>query len=88
VERLVRYVTGPLPHMHRILKYSGRPFHPIEILEAVQDVLKARGPSSNGQTTVVGRSANNVAARSSHMPPENIVARSSSAPADDMLAAD
>jgi len=66
VERLVRYVTGPLPHMHRILKYSGRPFRPIEIIQAVQDTIKARGPSSNGQTTVVGRgTARDVVSRAS-----------------------
>ena len=55
VERLVRYVTGPLPHMHRILKYSGRPFRPIEIIETVQDVTNALTPSTNGRTTVIGR---------------------------------
>ncbi|HXM18680.1 MAG TPA: 2-oxoacid:acceptor oxidoreductase subunit alpha [Candidatus Tumulicola sp.] len=36
VDRLIRYVTGPLPNMHRVLKYSGRPFRPIEIIEAVK----------------------------------------------------
>ncbi|MBV8082090.1 MAG: 2-oxoacid:acceptor oxidoreductase subunit alpha [Candidatus Eremiobacteraeota bacterium] len=44
VERLVRYVTGPMPNMHRVLKYSGRPFRPIEIIEAVLEVV----PHSNG----------------------------------------
>jgi 2-oxoglutarate ferredoxin oxidoreductase subunit alpha len=44
VERLVRYVTGPLPNMHRVLKYSGRPFRPIEIIEAVLKVV----PHANG----------------------------------------
>ncbi|HME82651.1 MAG TPA: 2-oxoacid:acceptor oxidoreductase subunit alpha [Candidatus Eremiobacteraceae bacterium] len=44
VERLVRYVTGPLPNMHRVLKYSGRPFRPIEIIEAVLKVV----PHDNG----------------------------------------
>jgi 2-oxoglutarate ferredoxin oxidoreductase subunit alpha len=31
LERLVRYVVGPLERMHRILKYDGRPFRPGEI---------------------------------------------------------
>ncbi|HMD02478.1 MAG TPA: 2-oxoacid:acceptor oxidoreductase subunit alpha [Candidatus Baltobacteraceae bacterium] len=35
LERLVRYVVGPLEHMHRILKYNGRPFRPIEIIEPI-----------------------------------------------------
>jgi 2-oxoglutarate ferredoxin oxidoreductase subunit alpha len=56
VERLVRYVTGPMPNLHRVLKYSGRPFRPIEIIDAVRAVLDARTPSANGQTTVIGRS--------------------------------
>jgi len=55
VDRLVRYVTGPLPNLHRVLKYSGRPFRPIEIIDAVRSVLDARTPSANGQTTVIGR---------------------------------
>ena len=85
VDRLVRYVTGPLPHMHRILKYSGRPFRPIEIIEAVQDVLSARTPSTNGRTTVVGRDGK---ARPSKAPAEKIVDRASNAPADEIVAAD
>jgi 2-oxoglutarate/2-oxoacid ferredoxin oxidoreductase subunit alpha len=40
LERLIRYVTGPLPHMHAVRKYNGRPFRPIEILEAVHKELK------------------------------------------------
>ena len=55
VDRLIRYVTGPLPHMHRVLKYNGRPFRPIEIIEAVQGVVGSRASSGNGHTTVVGR---------------------------------
>jgi 2-oxoglutarate ferredoxin oxidoreductase subunit alpha len=35
LERLIRYVTGPLPHMHPVRKYNGRPFRPVEIIEAV-----------------------------------------------------
>ena len=44
VERLIRYVTGPLPNMHRVLKYNGRPFRPIEIIEAVLKIV----PHTNG----------------------------------------
>ncbi|HXW52136.1 MAG TPA: 2-oxoacid:acceptor oxidoreductase subunit alpha [Candidatus Acidoferrales bacterium] len=40
LERLIRYVTGPLPHMHAVRKYNGRPFRPIEILDAVHKELK------------------------------------------------
>jgi len=40
LERLIRYVTGPLPRMHPVRKYNGRPFRPIEIIEAVQRELK------------------------------------------------
>lgn len=40
LERLIRYVTGPLPRMHSVRKYNGRPFRPIEIIEAVQRELK------------------------------------------------
>jgi 2-oxoglutarate/2-oxoacid ferredoxin oxidoreductase subunit alpha len=42
LERLVRYVVGPLEHMQRVLKYNGRPFRPIEIIEPVLRV-SARG---------------------------------------------
>jgi 2-oxoglutarate/2-oxoacid ferredoxin oxidoreductase subunit alpha len=33
--RLIKVITGPLPHMHSVLKYNGKPFRPIEIIEAV-----------------------------------------------------
>jgi 2-oxoglutarate ferredoxin oxidoreductase subunit alpha len=36
LERLIRFVTGPLPNMHPVRKYNGRPFRPIEIIEAVR----------------------------------------------------
>lgn len=36
LERLIRYVTGPLAHMHAVRKYNGHPFRPIEIIEAVE----------------------------------------------------
>ena len=35
LERLIRYVTGPQPTMHPVRKYDGRPFRPIEIIDAV-----------------------------------------------------
>jgi 2-oxoglutarate ferredoxin oxidoreductase subunit alpha len=40
LERLIRYVTGPLPNMHPVRKYNGRPFRPVEIIEAVNRELK------------------------------------------------
>ncbi len=40
LERLIRYVTGPLPHMHPVRKYDGRPFRPIEIETAVTDIVR------------------------------------------------
>jgi 2-oxoglutarate ferredoxin oxidoreductase subunit alpha len=43
LERLVRYVVGPLERMHRVLKYDGRPFRPIEI----EEPIAARVPSNN-----------------------------------------
>jgi 2-oxoglutarate ferredoxin oxidoreductase subunit alpha len=43
LERLVRYVVGPLDHVQRVLKYDGRPFRPIEIMEPVRRVASARG---------------------------------------------
>lgn len=36
LERLIRYVTGPLEHMHSVLKYNGRPFRPIEVIEPIE----------------------------------------------------
>ena len=36
LERLIRYVVGPLERMHRVLKYNGRPFHPGEISDAIE----------------------------------------------------
>ena len=41
LERLIRYGTGPLPHMHPIRKYNGHPFRPIEIIDAVKRRLSA-----------------------------------------------
>ncbi len=42
LERLIRYVTGPLKHMHPVRKYSGHPFRPIEIIDAVQRYVGQR----------------------------------------------
>ncbi|MBV8204224.1 MAG: 2-oxoacid:acceptor oxidoreductase subunit alpha, partial [Candidatus Eremiobacteraeota bacterium] len=56
LERLIRYVTGPLPHMHPVRKYDGRPFRPIEIIDAVKKVLaSATSPTEKGASvTPVG----------------------------------
>ncbi|PZR62380.1 MAG: 2-oxoacid:acceptor oxidoreductase subunit alpha [Candidatus Eremiobacter antarcticus] len=40
LERLIRYVTGPLERMHSVRKYSGRPFRPIEIIDAVERIVR------------------------------------------------
>ena len=42
LERLVRYVVGPLERMHGVLKYNGRPFRPIEIVEPVRKLAAPR----------------------------------------------
>lgn len=39
LERLIRYVTGPLPNMHPVRKYDGRPFRPIDIIAAVKAAM-------------------------------------------------
>jgi pyruvate/2-oxoacid:ferredoxin oxidoreductase alpha subunit len=44
LERLIRYVTGPLERMHLVNKYDGKPFRPIEIIEAVERYALLRGP--------------------------------------------
>jgi len=36
LERLIRYVVGPLEHMHSVRKYNGRPFRPIEIIQEIE----------------------------------------------------
>jgi len=43
LDRLIRYVTGPLEKMQRVLKYDGRPFRPIEIIEPIRRSAPARG---------------------------------------------
>jgi pyruvate/2-oxoacid:ferredoxin oxidoreductase alpha subunit len=42
LERLVRYVVGPLERMHRVLKYNGRPFRPIEVIEPIEQIAGVR----------------------------------------------
>ena len=42
LERLARYVVGPLERMHRVLKYNGRPFRPIEIIEPIERLARVR----------------------------------------------
>jgi 2-oxoglutarate ferredoxin oxidoreductase subunit alpha len=44
LERLIRYVVGPLPNMHPVLKYNGKPFRPVEIIEAVNSVVAVPRP--------------------------------------------
>ena len=44
LERLIRYVIGPSPHRHAVLKYNGKPFRPIEIIEPIEAVVAARKP--------------------------------------------
>ncbi len=36
LDRLIRTVVGPLDALHGVRKYDGRPFRPIEIIEAIQ----------------------------------------------------
>ena len=45
LDRLIRYVVGPSPKLHPVLKYNGKPFRPIEIIEAISDVAPARTPA-------------------------------------------
>jgi 2-oxoglutarate ferredoxin oxidoreductase subunit alpha len=42
LERLIRYVVGPLPKMHGVRKFDGRPFRPFEIIEPIERIA-ARG---------------------------------------------
>jgi 2-oxoglutarate/2-oxoacid ferredoxin oxidoreductase subunit alpha len=36
LDRLIRYVVGPQPKVRRVLKYNGKPFRPIEIIEQIE----------------------------------------------------
>ena len=42
LDRLIRYVVGPLEKTVRVLKYNGRPFRPIEIIEPIRQRVPAR----------------------------------------------
>jgi 2-oxoglutarate ferredoxin oxidoreductase subunit alpha len=44
LERLIRYVVGPLEHMHLVNKYDGRPFRPIEIIDPIEKYALLRVP--------------------------------------------
>jgi 2-oxoglutarate ferredoxin oxidoreductase subunit alpha len=58
LERLIRYVTGPLAHMHLVNKYDGKPFRPIEVIDAIERHALLRGPAgdaSQGQAVRVKR---------------------------------
>jgi 2-oxoglutarate ferredoxin oxidoreductase subunit alpha len=45
LDRLIRYVVGPLPNLRRVLKYNGKPFRPIEIIDAIAKIQSARTPA-------------------------------------------
>jgi len=45
LDRLIRYVVGPLPKLHRVLKYNGKPFRPIEIIDPINELAPARVPA-------------------------------------------
>ena len=42
LERLIRYVVGPLPTMHSVRKYDGKPFRPIRDHRGGRTGLAAR----------------------------------------------
>jgi 2-oxoglutarate ferredoxin oxidoreductase subunit alpha len=45
LDRLIRYVVGPLPKLRRVLKYNGKPYRPIEIIDAISGHVPAREPA-------------------------------------------
>jgi 2-oxoglutarate ferredoxin oxidoreductase subunit alpha len=45
LDRLIRYVVGPLPKLHRVLKYNGKPFRPIEVIEPISKFAPAPVPA-------------------------------------------
>jgi 2-oxoglutarate/2-oxoacid ferredoxin oxidoreductase subunit alpha len=45
LDRLIRYVVGPLPTLHRVLKYNGKPFRPIEVIDPISKIAPARVPA-------------------------------------------
>lgn len=40
--RLIKVEVGPLPNMHSVLKYNGKPFRPVEIIEAIGKIANVR----------------------------------------------
>ncbi|MGP6157869.1 MAG: 2-oxoacid:acceptor oxidoreductase subunit alpha [Vulcanimicrobiaceae bacterium] len=44
LERLIRYVVGPLERMHAVLKCDGRPFRPFEIIDPIERHALVRVP--------------------------------------------
>jgi 2-oxoglutarate ferredoxin oxidoreductase subunit alpha len=54
LERLIRYVTGPLERMHLVNKYNGKPFRPIEVIEPIERLALLRGPASTGAASPEG----------------------------------
>jgi 2-oxoglutarate ferredoxin oxidoreductase subunit alpha len=42
ISRLIRALVGPLDKLHDVLKYNGRPFRPIEIIDAVRMTAGSR----------------------------------------------
>jgi 2-oxoglutarate/2-oxoacid ferredoxin oxidoreductase subunit alpha len=40
--RLIKVAVGLLPHMHSVLKYNGKPFRPVEIIEAIGTTANVR----------------------------------------------
>jgi len=56
LERLIRYVTGPLAHMHAVRKYNGHPFRPSEIIAAVEaHTGRKHAPSLRDSATAAAR---------------------------------
>ncbi|HET9343084.1 MAG TPA: 2-oxoacid:acceptor oxidoreductase subunit alpha [Candidatus Eremiobacteraceae bacterium] len=45
LDRLIRYVVGPRETVHPVLKYNGKPFRPIEIIDAVAKFAPVREPA-------------------------------------------
>jgi 2-oxoglutarate ferredoxin oxidoreductase subunit alpha len=46
LERLIRSVVGPLDALHGVRKYDGRPFRPIEVIEAVRRIAATDDPTN------------------------------------------
>jgi len=64
LERLIRYVTGPLAHMHLVNKYNGKPFRPCEITRAIEEHALLRGePDAASRPAVAAGTPDPVAVR-------------------------